>query len=94
MAEELKDVRTGFVEGVSIAVIRQLLDDLLDEKVFNYGEMEAIDEGQSRVNKARLFIDMVTKKGDEASWKTIAYLYERDQNFATKLGLPRYRPQV
>ncbi|XP_077468299.1 caspase a-like [Stigmatopora argus] len=93
MAEELKDVRTGFVEGVSIAVIRQLLDDLLDEKVFNYGEMEAIDEGQSRVNKARLFIDMVTKKGDEASWKAITYLYERDQNFATKLGLPRDRPQ-
>ncbi|XP_077578179.1 caspase a-like [Stigmatopora nigra] len=93
MAGELMAVRTAFLEDVSDIIIKQLLLNLVDEEVFNPGEEEAILEEQKRADKARLLIDMVIKKGDEASWKTIAHLYKRNKLFAMELGLPAHRPQ-
>nr|XP_057936497.1 caspase a-like [Doryrhamphus excisus] len=89
MANELEDVRKEFVGKVSMAVIDQLLDDLLDDKVLNAGEREAVlEENKSKSNKARMLIDTVRNKGDDASWKMIAHLQENDPKLFTTLGLP------
>ncbi|XP_054650076.1 caspase a-like [Dunckerocampus dactyliophorus] len=88
MADELKKVRKEFVGNVSMPVIDQILDDLLDD-VLNAGEREAIlEENNSKTNKARMLIDIVRNKGDDASWKMIASLEENDQRLFQTLGLP------
>ncbi|XP_077468301.1 caspase-1-A-like isoform X2 [Stigmatopora argus] len=92
---ELKAVRTNFVEKVSMPVIEQLLDNLLDDGVLNIGEQEAIVEARSnRTRCARLLIDTVWRKGDESSWKMITHLNERDSMLAKELGLPAFSPQA
>lgn len=59
----------------------QLLDDLLDDKILNSGEKDAIIEGNNTTaNKARKLIDNVKKKGDKASKKLILHFQDRDPN--------------
>ncbi|XP_077397792.1 caspase-1-A-like [Festucalex cinctus] len=90
MAEQLEAVTIDFVEGVSNAVISQLLSHLRKEKVLNNGEEEEIREANNiRADKARSLIDTVCKKGDEAAWKLITYLELRDPTLFKKLGLPK-----
>ncbi|XP_071352930.1 caspase a-like [Trachinotus anak] len=86
--EELSRVRTEFVESVSTDLIRQLLDDLLKDKVVNDGQRESIlEENPTRGEKARSLIDTVRRKGEEASRKFIAHLHRRDPELYSKLGL-------
>ncbi|KAM8853196.1 caspase a-like [Synchiropus picturatus] len=88
MADELRRVRTQFIKRSNVALISQLLDDLLDDGVLNDGEKEAIVQGYSVIqDRAREVTSMVIKKGDDASWKMIAHLKERDLNLFTVLGL-------
>ncbi|XP_051935222.1 caspase a-like [Hippocampus zosterae] len=95
MAEELKAVRIEFIEKVSSTVIEQLLDHLLQDEVLNSGEEETIIEANdTRRMKARNLIDSVSKKGDEASWKMITYLQQRDPMLFKELGLPAESPQA
>lgn len=94
LTEELKAVRIEFIEKVSPTVIEQLLDHLLQDKVLNSGEEEAITEAHdTRAKRARILIDSVWKKGDEASWKMITYLQQRDKMLFKELGLPTESPQ-
>uniref|UniRef100_A0A3Q2XH95 Caspase-1-A-like n=1 Tax=Hippocampus comes TaxID=109280 RepID=A0A3Q2XH95_HIPCM len=68
-----------FIENVSLPVIEQLLDHLLHDDVLNSGEGQAIIEAHdTRARRARILIDSVSRKGDEASWKMITYLQQRD----------------
>ncbi|KAM9801653.1 caspase a-like [Neosynchiropus ocellatus] len=88
MADELGRVRKTFISSSNRALLSQLLDDLLDDGVLNDGEKEAIEEGYSIIqDRARQLISIVIKKGDDASWKMIAHLKERDNNLFTVLGL-------
>ena len=73
---------------VSTAVIKQLLDDLLDDDVLNDGQKDSIlEENNTTADKARSLVDIIKKKGDVASRKMIAHLYERDPTLHSELGL-------
>ncbi|XP_037124202.1 caspase-1-A-like [Syngnathus acus] len=89
MAEELKRVRTLFIEKVTLTIINQLLDDLLEAKALNDGEQENIlDVNVGRADKARALIDSVRKKGDKASWFIITSLKKRNPMLFEELELP------
>lgn len=84
----LFEVRSKFVEKVSSPVLRQLLDDLSEDRVLNEEEMESvIEEHKARTDKARCLIDMVRKKGPKASEKMIKRIQERDENLYDELGV-------
>lgn len=76
------------MESASNELIKQLLDDLLDEGVLNDGEKDSIlEENKGRADKARCLVDAVKRKGDDASGKMIAHLKSRDPAVCSKLGL-------
>nr|XP_020659627.1 caspase-1-like [Pogona vitticeps] len=80
-------VRLGFVEGVSEAVIRQLLDSLLHAGVLNDEEMEEVSKQDGKRRQARTLFDHVWRKGPKASAIFLAELQSRDPYLARKLGL-------
>ncbi|XP_040194218.1 caspase-1-like [Rana temporaria] len=67
MAEHLRAARMSLVNALNKATISGLVDKLLDQKVFNDSEKEIIDSISVTKDKARELIDMVIKKGDNAS---------------------------
>ncbi|XP_049913676.1 uncharacterized protein LOC126398392 isoform X3 [Epinephelus moara] len=93
MADELARVRRKFVDKVSKVLIKQLLDDLLDDGVLNDGQKDSIvEEYSTTADKARVLIDTVKKKGDEASRKLIAHIHSRDSTLYSELGLSCVQP--
>lgn len=74
--------------SVSKAVIKSLLDDMLDDEILNDGEKESVlEENSARADQARDLIDTVRKKGDDASRKLIDRIQNRDNTLFSKLGL-------
>ncbi|XP_062336318.1 uncharacterized protein LOC134035336 [Osmerus eperlanus] len=71
--EQLRSARLTFVERVSMPVLDNLLDGLLQERVINDCEREAAIAETQRVERARATIDMVLRKGDE-SWSVMRRL--------------------
>ncbi|KAJ6655815.1 hypothetical protein lerEdw1_004868 [Lerista edwardsae] len=65
--KKLEELRCHFVEGVNKVVIRQLLDDLLEKKVFNEKEAEGVQEARRRQEQAQILINHTRRKGDKAS---------------------------
>nr|ARM65445.1 caspase 1 [Totoaba macdonaldi] len=93
MAVELTFVRTKFVDKVTKTVIKQLLDDILEDGIINDGEKESIvEENPIRADQARALIDTVKKKGDNASWKLIAHIKRRDGTLYSEVGLSSGQP--
>ncbi|KAK2841909.1 hypothetical protein Q5P01_012109 [Channa striata] len=84
--ETLSSVRTQFVNAVSEPVLNQLLDQLLQQGVINREEMETA-RTKTRGDRARDVIDMVLKKGRQASSSLIDYLYELDPYLSQTLDL-------
>ncbi|MGH0162394.1 UNVERIFIED_CONTAM: hypothetical protein FKN15_075664 [Acipenser sinensis] len=73
--KRLFEVRTKFIEGVNVAIIQDLLDDMQHVKVLNDGEVEDVKEGQTRTkDKARCLIDMIYKIQDKASRQRLALI--------------------
>lgn len=67
------------METLSTEVFKHLLDDLLEDRVLNGREKDAIlRENNTRADMARCLIDMVKRKGNEASRKIFTYLQSRD----------------
>uniref|UniRef100_A0AAY5KJC1 CARD domain-containing protein n=1 Tax=Esox lucius TaxID=8010 RepID=A0AAY5KJC1_ESOLU len=88
MDQKLSQVRNEFVARVSKPVISQLLDDLLEDKVLNEEEKDSVkEENNARAEQARCLIDMVRKKGPQASKKMIGRVQERDSVLYESLGL-------
>ncbi|XP_015225735.1 caspase-1-A-like [Cyprinodon tularosa] len=88
MADELFRVRSKFVEKVSKSMLKQLLDDLLLDRLLNDGEVESIVEDNSaKSDMARCLVDMVRKKGDKASRKLIQHIEDRDPSLYEVLEL-------
>ncbi len=86
-------MRKQFVDKVSTGVIKQLLDDLLEDGVLNDGEAESLlEENNSRADKARSLTDVVKKKGNVASRKMIDHLQRRDPTLYSELGLSCSQP--
>ncbi|XP_039668560.1 NACHT, LRR and PYD domains-containing protein 1b allele 2-like isoform X1 [Perca fluviatilis] len=87
--KELARLRPKLVEKVSNVLIKQLLDDLLEDGVLNDGEKDSIlQESCTSADRARCLIDMVRKKGREASRKIFTRLQSRDPTLSAELGLP------
>ncbi|XP_071340384.1 NACHT, LRR and PYD domains-containing protein 1b allele 3-like isoform X1 [Trachinotus anak] len=82
----LDSVRPQFVESVSEPVLNQLLDKLLQQGVINDEEMESVCEG-TRSHRARHVIDMVRKKGRQASSSLIDHIWELDPGLSRTLHL-------
>ncbi|CAL8390613.1 unnamed protein product [Boreogadus saida] len=85
---ELRRIRSEFVERVSGPVIKGLVDDLWQQKVFSTEEKDSVFEDQRiRVDRARCLIDMVMRKGERASHVMIDSMKKRDQHLCSTLGL-------
>ncbi|XP_061073627.1 caspase-1-like [Conger conger] len=94
MADKLLfDARKELVERVSSHVLLQLLDDLLQDRVLNDGEKDAvIEENKSTADKARCLLDKVRKRGPKACGKFISRLQERDPDLCELLNLGAVSP--
>ncbi|XP_005742141.1 caspase-1-like [Pundamilia nyererei] len=91
--KELARVRGRFVEKVSKALLKQLLDDLLEEGLLNDGETDSVlEDNNNKADMARALIDMVKRKGDKASRKMIEHLEKRDPTLYSELGLSCGQP--
>lgn len=91
--KELGKVRSKLVGKMSRQVIKQLLDDLLKDGVLNDGEKDSIlEENSTSSDMARCLIDMVKKKGQEASRKLFTHLQKRDPTLSAELELPSGLP--
>uniref|UniRef100_A0A3B4X252 CARD domain-containing protein n=1 Tax=Seriola lalandi dorsalis TaxID=1841481 RepID=A0A3B4X252_SERLL len=87
----LMSVRTQFISRVSEPVLRKLLDKLLERGVITDDEMESAAT-LNRPDKARVVIDMVRRKGSQASSALIAALYEEDSCLSAELLILRTFP--
>lgn len=86
-------MRGRFVEKVSKALLKQLLDDLLEEGLLNDGETDSVlEDNSNKADMARALIDMVKRKGDKASRKMIEHLEKRDPTLYSELGLSCGQP--
>ncbi|KAL6097543.1 uncharacterized protein ACO6RY_13062 [Pungitius sinensis] len=77
-SKRLLEVRTGFVEGISGPALMSLLDRLLEKKVITDAEGEEAEAKPNRRDRARFVIDIVRKKGEDASLEMIEFLEEDD----------------
>ncbi|XP_030211403.1 caspase-1-like, partial [Gadus morhua] len=85
---ELRMIRSEFMKRVSDPVIKGLLDDLWQQKVFSTEEKDSVIEGQTtRTDRARCLIDMVIGKGERASHVMIDRMKKRDKHLCSTLGL-------
>ncbi|KAM4542503.1 NACHT, LRR and PYD domains-containing protein 3-like isoform 2-T2 [Odontesthes bonariensis] len=84
---ELNRIRAEFVERVTEEIIKQLLDALLADGVFNRLEKEAISEEKHKADRARSLVDDVGKKGEEASRMMMEHLQKLDRTLSSQLGL-------
>ncbi|CAL8300837.1 unnamed protein product [Gadus morhua 'NCC'] len=85
---ELRRIRSEFVKGVSGPVIKGLVDDLWQQKVFSTEEQDYVIEDQKgKADQARRLIDMVMGKGERASQAMIDSMKKRDQHLCYTLGL-------
>lgn len=81
------------MEKVSKALLKQLLDDLLDDGLLNDGETDSVlEDNSNKADMARALIDIVKRKGDKASRKLIAHLESRDPTLHSELGLSCGQP--
>ncbi|CAL8396285.1 unnamed protein product [Gadus morhua 'NCC'] len=91
---ELQRIRSEFVKGVSEPVIKGLLDDLWQQKVFSSEEKDYVMAERTKADQARCLIDMVMGKGEKASHVMIDSMKKRDQHLCSTLGLMSSLPGV
>ena len=83
---ELGRIRSKFVDKVSDPVIKGLLDDLWQQKVFSTEDKEFVTENQKiKTDMARCLIDMVIGKGETACRIMIDSMKVRDEHFTLDL---------
>uniref|UniRef100_A0A3Q3GX71 CARD domain-containing protein n=1 Tax=Kryptolebias marmoratus TaxID=37003 RepID=A0A3Q3GX71_KRYMA len=86
--KEIAQVRGRFVEKVSRSLVKQLLDDMLEDGVLNDQEKDSVlEDNTSKADMARDLIDTVKRKGDKASRKMIDRIQKRDPMLYLELGL-------
>ncbi|XP_076782270.1 caspase-1 isoform X2 [Arvicanthis niloticus] len=84
----LKVKRKQFIQSATEETIKGLLDELLEKRVLNQGEMEGIQHNNRTVmDKARDLCDHVIKKGPKASQIFIACICDEDCYLAERLEL-------
>ncbi|XP_059909511.1 NACHT, LRR and PYD domains-containing protein 3-like isoform X3 [Gadus macrocephalus] len=91
---ELQRIRSEFVKGVSEPVIKGLLDDIWQQKVFSSEEKDYVMAERTKADQARCLIDMVIGKGERASQAMIDSMKKRDEHLCSTLGLISSPPGV
>ncbi|XP_078278222.1 caspase-1-A-like [Rhinoraja longicauda] len=85
---KLKRLRSALVNGLSMAVIKDLVDEMLETRVINPSESEEILQGNiTTKDKARCLVDIVSRKGRGASEKLIQSLNKADTELCKELCL-------
>ncbi|XP_062339953.1 uncharacterized protein LOC134038535 [Osmerus eperlanus] len=84
--EQLRSARLVFVERVTMPVLDDLLDGLLQERVINDAEMEAVKVEAVRKDRGRVIIDMVLRKGSPSCFVMKTMLAKYDPALYTTLG--------
>ncbi|KAK0150486.1 Caspase-1 [Merluccius polli] len=88
VTSELKRIRPDFVQNVSLAVLKGLLDDLLAQNVLNNEEKECVmEDHKTKMDRARCLIDSVIGKGEGASQKMIESMKDKDHELCVSLRL-------
>ncbi|XP_059930343.1 uncharacterized protein LOC132473959 [Gadus macrocephalus] len=88
LSGELQRIHSEFVKTVKISVIRGLLDDLLQQKVFSTEDKDSVmEKGKIKRDMAGCLIDMVIRKGEKASRIMIESMKSRDPDLCSTLGL-------
>uniref|UniRef100_A0A3B5M086 Caspase a n=1 Tax=Xiphophorus couchianus TaxID=32473 RepID=A0A3B5M086_9TELE len=83
---EISKVRSKFVEKVSKPILKQLLDDLLEDRLLNDGEVESVlEDNTNKADMARCLIDIVRKKGTRGSKMLIDHIKTRDEALHAEL---------
>ena len=67
--------------------MKNLLDELLHERIIKDEEMDNVNAEKTTQDKARHVIDLVRKKGKKASSVMIAAIQRVDRNLSEKLQL-------
>ncbi|CAL8349707.1 unnamed protein product [Arctogadus glacialis] len=79
--EDLKRIRTGFVQKVGLPALKGLLDDLWQCKVLSTEDKDTVmEDHKSRTDRARCLIDLVMAKGVRASQAMIDSMKKRDKH--------------
>ncbi|CAL8375149.1 unnamed protein product [Gadus morhua 'NCC'] len=85
-SEELKRIRSEFVQRITTPLIKGLLDDLWQQKVFSTEEKDTVMENHKiTADRARCLIDMVIVKGETACRIMIDSMKVRDEHFTLDL---------
>ena len=85
---QLRRIYAGFVKRVSDPVIKGLLDDLWQQKVFSTEEKKSVMEQQrTTTDRARCLIESVIGKGETASRIMIDSMKKRDRYLCIHLDL-------
>ncbi|XP_073421887.1 caspase-1-A-like [Dendrobates tinctorius] len=93
MEDKLRNIRPQLVERCSLALLQELLDDLLYIKVLRDAEVEHIQEAfPERRDKCRTLIDIVIKKGDQSCKILLQKIREKDLPLSEKLGISATLP--
>ncbi|XP_048043291.1 caspase-22 [Megalobrama amblycephala] len=88
MAEKvLEKIRIRLRDGLTVPVIKCLLDDLQEKKVLNCGEIEEIAQTKTRSDQARDLVDFVKKKGPKASEILLKCLEIQDEHLYNSLNI-------
>lgn len=88
MAEYLRRLRKGLIDGGNRTLITGLLDDLLEENILNDAEVEYINkENTVSSERMRELIDTVRRKGDKSCNIMIQKVTIRDPKLSEKLGI-------
>ncbi|CAL8375147.1 unnamed protein product [Gadus morhua 'NCC'] len=83
---EISRIRSKFVQRISQPLIKGLLDDLWQQKVFSTEDKEFVTENQKiKTDMARCLIDMVIGKGETACRIMIDSMKVRDEHFTLDL---------
>ncbi|XP_014910000.1 uncharacterized protein LOC106961037 [Poecilia latipinna] len=85
--DQLKEISVNLTDRISEPVLKGLVDKLLMETILNASEREAVNGEKTREDKARVLVQMVGNKGDDASSQMIRFLCELDPYFSKDLGL-------
>ncbi|XP_015258738.1 PREDICTED: caspase recruitment domain-containing protein 8-like [Cyprinodon variegatus] len=92
-AEQLKNIRTKIIEGITNANLQKLLDRLFDVNVLTYDDKEFIRTERATSEKNRALVDTVMNKGDQASSEMIHLLCGIDPCLSRELGLICENPE-
>ncbi|ANK58102.1 putative caspase recruitment domain protein [short-finned eel virus] len=87
-AQEMGKGRRAFIRLSKLETLKNLIDEMLAERVFNEGQAaDILESNDTRADIARALIDSVTKKGDVACSLMAGAIAWQDVVLAGAMGI-------